>query len=86
MSSGVVTVRYKIVPIKNFKYLKCTLYKPKEKQNGKVEWIQKVKAGIGLAGLKTRYLKKISNGGVWGVSLGPIKGLKPVCKHDLWLF
>lgn len=44
MSSGVVTVRYKIVPIKNFKYSNCTLYKPKEKQSGKVEWIQKAKA------------------------------------------
>lgn len=64
MSSGVVTVRYKIVPIKNFKYLNCTLYKPKEKQSGKVEWIQKAESGFDLAGLKTRYLKKIFNGGV----------------------
>lgn len=64
MSSGVVTLRYKIVPIKNLKYSNCTLYKPKEKQSGKVEWIQKAKTGTGLADLKTRYLKKISNGGV----------------------
>lgn len=63
MSSGVVTVRYKIVPVKNFKYSNCTLYKPKEKQSGKV-WVQKAKAGIGLTGLKTRYLKKMSNNGV----------------------
>lgn len=54
MASGVVTVRYKIVPIKSFKYSNSTVYKPKEKQSGKVEWIQKAKAGIGLAGLKTR--------------------------------
>lgn len=64
MSSGVVTVRYKIVPIKSFEYSNSTLYKPKEKQSEKVEWIQKAKAGIGLAGLKTRFLKKIFNLGV----------------------
>lgn len=64
MASGVVTVRYKIVPIKSFKYSNSTVYKPKEKQSGKVEWIQKAKAGIGLAGLKTRYPKKNFNCGV----------------------
>lgn len=49
MSSGLVTVRYKIVPIKNFKYSNCTLYKPKEKQSRKVERIQKAKPGTGLS-------------------------------------
>jgi len=49
MCSGLVTVRYKIAPIKNSKYSNCALYKPKEKQSRKLEKIQKAKPGTGLS-------------------------------------